>query len=111
MTTDKKTGITYRLIDSVFYTCLDVGCDDFEKARANRERQPTKRQERWWISLDNALTTKLGQLPKWVPRGKLPRLDLEQFSMEEKRQLAEAGFSVEEKVDGGEDVSIVVGTI
>ena len=69
-------GVVLRRINGVLYTCYDVGCDDWGRARANRERGMTEEQKDYYRALRTAVgLTELGaRLPKWVPMGKWPEL-------------------------------------
>lgn len=72
--------VSYKIVNGHPWRCTDIGCDDFEKAKANRERVATTKQKEWWQRMETAITkTPFGQLPWWVPRGELPQVDLKQL--------------------------------
>ena len=66
-----KYRLTRRCIDGVYYTCLDIGCDDLERAEQNRRMVANKDNVAGYLQIEAAVgRTPLGQaLPKWIPIG------------------------------------------
>lgn len=73
-----------REIDGVPTVCTDIGCDDFQRAKENRERIASGYASRYWDWLDHALQrTPIGKpLPPWVPQGDLPSVGRERRTSE-----------------------------
>lgn len=45
--------VTLRNIDGEYYSCIDIGVDDLEKARLNRERVKLGKENGWYNVWDN----------------------------------------------------------
>lgn len=65
-----------RLINDQIVNCIDVGCDDLEKAKANRERVANKVSTEWWEEMEERLSKipLANPLPKDIPHE--PRLQV-----------------------------------
>lgn len=88
-----KQHITRRKINGKWYSFQDIGCDDFDRAKRNREaRLPTT----FYDKVEKAVrgTPLTSRLPLWIPRGELPQVDIEDL-----KQNSGGGFYVEELVD------------
>ena len=81
---------TVRIIDGKRCLCVDVGCDDFDRAAFNRYIIKNKLFTTAYILVENAIAhTPLKQpLASWIPRGALPQVgkkDWQQAGGEEGR--------------------------
>ena len=50
-----EEGKTLRKINGEWVTCQDIGCDDFAKARANRQRIASRYALEYWRRLEDVL--------------------------------------------------------
>ena len=90
--------ITRRTIDGIPCRCLDIGCDDLERAARNRLIIKEKLFTTFYLLMEASLSrTPLGQRPaKWIPLGELPqvnRKDWQQYGGEK-----EGLYEMEEKL-------------
>ena len=76
----KKRGII-RVIDGVRYRCLDVGCDDWERAKYNRLIVKNKLFDIYYKELEAWLAhAPLNQpLPNWIKQGELPQIGKREY--------------------------------
>jgi hypothetical protein len=65
---------TLRLIEGREVQCLDVGCDDFDRAALNRDMVKNQRYIQGYLEVETAVTkTPLGRaLPTWITEGFVP---------------------------------------
>lgn len=59
----------------------DVGCDDFERARLNREMVSNKLNTCAYVRVENALAglPVSGELPDWMPKAEPTSIDLKEL--------------------------------
>ena len=100
-----KAHETIRIIDGHRYCCRDVGCDDLERARYNREIVARRMFTTSYQEVEYYLThTPLHRpLPLWIPQGQLP-----QVGKHESREI-EDRFVVDLTGDVTEEYNVIVG--
>lgn len=66
----------YIICYNISMVWIDLGCDDFEAAKRNRERKLTVEQLRWWLWYENTVRSWSYKkpLPFWIPQGRLPKI-------------------------------------
>ena len=64
-----KLGITHRLIDGVQYICIDVGCDNLDRATYNRKLVKEQLFTDWWRDMERTIAAVPSNraLPSWIP--------------------------------------------
>ena len=70
-----KEHITIRNIDGVYYHCVDIGCNDFDRAEHNRFIIKNKLFTTFYELMENWLlnTPPSRPLPSWMPFGEIPK--------------------------------------